>query len=103
MCVEDVHGIEGGSGLHREGQIATAGSEDRADADAGGVEQCTHLLRPGARRGNDPDPARPHHVGEAEPDAADDRRAAVGSHDQEAATVSLVLQSDLLIHRRRCR
>ena len=52
--------------------------------DAGLVEQAHHLLRAGAGGGDEADRPGPDGVGEAEPDAADDGRAAVGAHDEQA-------------------
>ncbi len=40
-----------------------------------------------------------HHVGEAEPDAVDDRGPAVGAHDQDPAVGGRALERDLLGHR----
>ena len=59
------------------------------------VEQ---LLAAGAGRGDDADPARAHGVGEAQPDAVDDRGAAVGTHDERAAGGGVRLERDLLGH-----
>ena len=46
-----------------------------------------------------PDRSGPHGVGEAEPDPADHRGAAVGAHDQQPARARLVLEPDLLLDR----
>ena len=52
-----------------------------------------HLLRAGARRGDEPDRPRPDHVGEAQPDPADDRGAAVGAHDEQPALAAACLSA----------
>ncbi len=55
------------------------------------------LLRAGAGGGDHADRAGPEHVGEAEADAADHGRAAVGAHDQQAALLGPLLQQALLL------
>ena len=61
------------------------------------------LLAAGAGRGDDADRAGAGGVGEAEPEAADDRGAAVGAHHQQAALGGGPLERDLLLERARCR
>ena len=46
-----------------------------------------------------PDRAGAHDVGEPQPDAADDRRAAVGPHHQHAGPAGVLLERDLLLQR----
>ena len=66
-------------------QVAAADADRVRDADVRGVEQAAHLLD--ARPGGADDPDRPagDRVGEPERDAVDDRRAAVGPHEEQAA------------------
>ena len=83
-------GVQGGERVERRQpadglrQVAPADAEDVRDADAGHVEQAGDLLRAGAGGGDQPDRPRTDDVGEAERDAGDDRRPAVGAHDQHA-------------------
>ena len=75
-----------GPGPDGSGEVAAAGSEDGAHADA---RRRRAARTPAGRRclsGDDADPAGAHDVGEAQPDAADDRGAAVRAHDQQPAT-----------------
>ena len=60
------------------------------------VEQGEELLAAGARRGDDADPAGADGVGEAEPDAVDHGRAAVGPHHERVAGGGVGLERDLL-------
>jgi len=69
------------------------------DARAGGVQQAGGLLRPGPRRSDDPDPSRPDHVGEAESDATEHRRAAFRPHHQESAVRAATLELDFRLER----
>ena len=84
-------------------QVAAADPERVRDADAGVVEQAEQLLAAGAGRGDDADRAGRDDVGEAQPDAADDGGAAVGSHDEHAALGGRALEGDLVLERARCR
>ena len=81
------------------GQVAAADAERGGDADAGVVEQREQLLAAGAGRGDDADRPGRDGVGEAEAEAADDRGAAVGAHDQQAALGGGPLERDLLLER----
>ena len=67
--------------------------------DAGRVEQAGDLLRTGAAGGDQPDRPGADDVGEAERDAGDDRRAAVGAHDQDAGVVRGLLERHLVLDR----
>jgi hypothetical protein len=60
-------------------QIAPADADRVRDPDPRRVEQAADLLRAGARSADDADRPALHRVGEAERDAVDDRRAAVGA------------------------
>ena len=72
--------------------------------DARGVEQAHDLLGAGAGGGHDPDRAGADDVGEAEPDPADDRGAAVGAHHAaRRAAAAASLRRDLVARRGRCR
>ena len=64
-------------------QVVAAGADRLRDALAPAIDQAGHLLQPGAGRRDGADLAAAHHVGEAERDAADDRRAAVRPHHQQ--------------------
>ena len=66
-------------------QVVAAGADGVRDAGAEPVDAGGDLLRAGARGADHADRAAPHDVGEAERNAVDDRRAAVGPHDQEVA------------------
>ena len=70
-----------------------------ADADPGGVEQAADLLGAGAGGGDRPTGPGAHDVGEAEPDAADDRGAAVGAHDEHVRGGRGVLEAHLVLDR----
>ena len=67
--------------------------------DAGMVEQRQHLLAAGARGGDQPDRAGLDDVGEAEPEAADHRGAAVRAHHQQPLLGGRPLERDLLLDR----
>ena len=98
-------GGEGGERLLRRAggdlgrQVTAADAEAVADPDPGGVEQAHDLL--GARAGgrDEADRPRPHDVGEAERDAADDGRAAVGAHDEHIGGSGGVLEAHLVLDR----
>jgi hypothetical protein len=60
------------------------------------AEEAHHLLGTGARGGDDADRAGSHGVGEAEGHSPDDRRAAVGAHDEDVSGGRRVLQPDLV-------
>ena len=98
-------GVQGGERVERGqpadglGQVAAADAEHVRDADAGHVEQAGDLLGAGARRGHQADRPGPDDVGEAEGDAGDDRRPAVGTHDQDAGVVRGALQRHLVLDR----
>ena len=64
--------------------------------DAQAVDQAGDLLQAGAGGGDHADRPAPHHVGEAERHAVDDRRAAVGTHHQQAAALRVALERDLV-------
>ncbi len=83
--VEQLHRREGRPAADRCGQVAPADAEHGRDADAGRVEQARHLLRAGARCRDDADRTRAKCVGEAEPEAADNRGAAVRAHHERTA------------------
>ena len=68
-------------------------------ADARVVEQGEQLLAPRAGRRDEGDRTGPAGVGEAEPEPADHRRAAVGPHHQEAALGRHPLERHLLVDR----
>ena len=78
-------------------QVAPADADRVRDPDPRRVEQAADLLRPGARRADDADRPALDRVGEAERDAVDDRRAAVGAHEQQPALERAALERGLLL------
>ena len=80
-------------------QVAPADADRVRDADPRRVEQAADLLRAGARRADDAHRPALDGVGEAERDAVDDRRAAVGAHEQQAALERAALERGLLTSR----
>ena len=91
--------VEGGEPADLGLQVAAADAEHVRDADAGHVEQARDLLGAGAAGRHHPDRSRPDDVGEAERDAGDDRRAAVGAHHQDAGVVRRPLERHLVLDR----
>jgi hypothetical protein len=96
-------GVQGGERVERREpadglrEVAAPDTEDVRDADPGHVEQAGDLLGAGARRGDQADRPGADDVGEAERDAGDDRRPAVGAHDEDAGVVGGPLQRDLVL------
>ena len=66
-------------------EVAPAGAERLRHAAARVVDAARHFLQSGAGRRDEPDVAAPHDVGEAQRNAVDDGRSAVGPHDEEVA------------------
>ena len=77
-------------------EIATARAERLRDALTQLVNGAGDGLQARARRGDDADPAAANPVGKAQPNAVDDRRAAVRAHDQQALVARLALERDLV-------
>jgi hypothetical protein len=67
------------------GEIPPSGADRLGDARTQPVDQAHHLLQPGARGGNAADGAAPDDVGEGQRYAIDDRRTAIGSHQETSA------------------
>ena len=89
--------VEGGEPADLGLQVAAADAEHVRDADAGHVEQARDLLGAGAAGRHHPDRSRPDDVGEAQRDAGDDRRPAVGAHHQDAGVVRRPLERHLVL------
>jgi hypothetical protein len=95
--VEQVEGAQRGQSAHGLGQVTPADAETVRDADPGAVEQRHQVLRARAGGGDDPDRTGTDHVGEAEPDPADDGGAAVGPHHQDTGLGGTLLEQHLLL------
>jgi hypothetical protein len=78
------------------GQVPPAQADDVRDADAPPVEQGHRLLGAGTRRGDHADRPGACDVGEAEADAAEQRRAGARSHDEPVAARAVLLERDLV-------
>ena len=92
--------VEGGQPADGLGQVAPADTEHVARRRR---RPCRAGRRPAGRRCRDaatrPTGPRPDDVGEAEGDAGDDRRPAVGAHDQHAGVVRGALERHLVLDR----
>ena len=81
----------------RVGQVVPAGAERLRDARAELVDPHGDFLRAGARRADHADRAAPHHVGEAERDAVDDRRAAIRAHHHQVVLAGVLLERQFAV------
>ena len=93
---EHPHRLAEHQSAHVARQVTAADADDLGDADVSTVEQAGRLLRSRAGRGDDPDGARAHDVGEPEPDLAEHRGAAPRAHDQQTELDSAALERDLV-------
>jgi hypothetical protein len=61
------------------------------------VNAARHFLQSGTGRGDEADVAAAHDVREAERNAVDDRRAAIGPHDEQLARRGVALDHALVV------
>ena len=78
-------------------EVATADPDRLRHAGAGPMDEAAHLLEPGTRCGDEADGPAANSVREAERDAVDDRRPAVGPHEQQALPSGDRLELDLVL------
>jgi len=64
-------------------EVPAAGPDGVRNTAAEPMDQARHLLEPGAGGADEPDGSAAHAIGEAESDAVDDARAALGPHHEE--------------------
>jgi hypothetical protein len=80
-------------------QVASAGADRMTDTLARLMQQARHFLQTCARGADQADAAAPDHVRKPESDAVQDRRAAVGAHDEQTLVAGSAFEIDLVFER----